>query len=293
LKLIAEPWDLGPDGYRLGTFPPPWAEWNGAFRSGIRDFWRGRASAIELKRRMQGSGDLFGSRGPWASINYVTAHDGFTLADLVSYNEKHNQANPEENRDGSDDNRSWNCGAEGPTDNEFVNSLRRRQQRNFLTTLLLSRGVPMLLAGDELGRTQHGNNNAWCQDNELSWIDWNLGENELRLLAFTQHLTRMRRTIGAQDFGWFRPDGEELGSDESTERRSAVAALTASASGGSLLLLFNSQSEPVVFKPPVDGSEQLWTIELSTADPDSEGPEQPSGRGITVGDRSIVVLRHP
>ena len=174
VKLIAEPWDVGPGGYQVGNFPVLWAEWNGLYRDTVRDFWRGATSTGDFARRFTGSSDLYGDDGrhPSASINFVTAHDGFTLRDLVSYNDKHNEANQEDNRDGTDDNRSWNCGAEGATDDPEVNALRARQQRNFLATLLLSQGVPMLLGGDEIGRTQGGNNNAWCQDNEISWFDW-------------------------------------------------------------------------------------------------------------------------
>jgi isoamylase len=187
VKLIAEPWDVGEGGYQVGNFPPLWSEWNGMYRDTMRDFWRGEPATLpEFASRWTGSSDLYedDTRRPNASINFITAHDGFTLADLVAYNEKHNEANGEDNRDGTDDNRSWNSGAEGPTDDEEVNALRRRQQRNLLTTLLLSQGVPMLLGGDEFGRTQHGNNNAYAQDNELSWFRWD--EVDEDLLAFTR-----------------------------------------------------------------------------------------------------------
>ena len=176
VKLIAEPWDCGPGGYQVGGFPPGWAEWNDKFRDTVRDFWRGEAPASALAPRLCASADMFNHRGrkPWASVNFVTAHDGFTLNDLVTYNDKHNEANGEDNNDGSSDNRSWNCGAEGPTDDPEINALRERQMRNMLATLLLSQGTPMLLAGDEFGRTQHGNNNAYCQDNEISWVNWDI-----------------------------------------------------------------------------------------------------------------------
>ena len=185
VKLIAEPWDVGPGGYQVGNFPILWAEWNGLYRDCVRDFWRGECGLAEFAQRFTGSSDLYQSDGrkPGASINFVTAHDGFTLNDLVSYNEKHNEANLEDNRDGTDDNRSWNCGVEGPTEEAEVNRLRERQMRNFLTTLFLSQGVPMLLGGDELARTQHGNNNAYCQDNEISWFHWELDERQERLLG--------------------------------------------------------------------------------------------------------------
>src|SRR5438270_12915487 len=193
VKLIAEPWDVGPGGYQVGNFPVLWAEWNGKYRDSMRDFWRGQGSVGEFAQRFTGSADLYGENGrdPFASINFVTAHDGFTLRDLVSYNDKHNEANGEDNRDGTDDNRSWNMGAEGETDDEAVLALRARQQRNFLATLLLSQGVPMLLGGDEFGRSQGGNNNAWCQDSEISWFDWSSADDDLR--EFARHLIRLRR----------------------------------------------------------------------------------------------------
>src|SRR3712207_4039254 len=177
VKLIAEPWDVGPGGYQVGNFPVLWSEWNGMYRDVVRDFWRGQSPVAEFAARFTGSSDLYEEDGrtPGASVNFVTAHDGFTLRDLVTYNGKHNEANLEANRDGTDDNRSWNCGSEGETDDAAINTLRARQQRNFLATLFLSLGTPMLLGGDEMSRTQHGNNNAWCQDNDISWFDWELG----------------------------------------------------------------------------------------------------------------------
>ena len=194
MKLIAEPWDVGPGGYQVGNFPILWSEWNGMYRDTMRDFWRGHTAVGEFARRFTGSSDLYQSDGrhPSASVNFVTCHDGFTLRDLVSYDRKHNEANLEGNRDGTDDNRSWNCGVEGETDDPEVNELRDRQTRNFLATLLLSQGTPMLLAGDELRRTQQGNNNAYCQDNELSWVDWELGAGAHGLLEFTRRLLRLR-----------------------------------------------------------------------------------------------------
>src|SRR5581483_9301889 len=185
VKLIAEPWDCGPGGYQVGGFPPGWAEWNDQFRDTVRDFWRGEAPASALAPRLAASGDLSNHQGrrPWASANFITAHDGFTLNDLVSYNDKHNEANGEDNRDGSSNNRSWNCGAEGPTDDAGINALRQRQRRNFLATLLLSQGTPMMLAGDEFGNTQSGNNNAYCQDNEISWLDWSHPEDAKAMIA--------------------------------------------------------------------------------------------------------------
>jgi glycogen operon protein len=228
VKLIAEPWDVGPGGYQVGRFPPGWSEWNDKFRDIVRDFWRGQAPATEMARRMQASGDVYDNQGrrPWASVNFVTAHDGFTLNDLVTYEHKNNEANGEENRDGTDDNRSWNCGAEGPTDDPDIAALRRRQIRNFLASLLLGQGAPMLPAGDEFGRTQGGNNNAYCQDNAISWVDWSLDDRSQGLLAFTRRLTALRaahpalrhpRFLGRQDFPdqprdltWLRGDGQPM-----------------------------------------------------------------------------------
>ena len=229
VKLIAEPWDVGPGGYQVGNFPVLWSEWNGIYRDAMRDFWRGDASVGEFASRLTGSSDLYEDDGrhPFASINFITAHDGFTLRDLVSYNEKHNEANLEDNRDGTDDNRSWNRGVEGETDDPEINALRERQQRNFLATLILSQGTPMLLGGDEFGRTQHGNNNAWCQDNEISWFDWGLLEENRELFEFVQKLIVLRRAhpvfrrrqylrgtdedgSGLPDVWWFRTDGHRM-----------------------------------------------------------------------------------
>src|SRR3954467_8188720 len=228
VKLIAEPWDVGPGGYQVGNFPPLWTEWNGKYRDTVRDYWRGEPGTTpDFASRLTGSSDLYEHSGtkPIASINFVTAHDGFTIRDLVSYNEKHNEANGEGNADGESHNRSWNCGAEGPTDDEAIIQLRKQQQRNFLTTLFLAQGVPMLVAGDELSRTQQGNNNAYCQDNEISWINWLEADKEL--LAFTQKLIRLRKEHatfrrrrwfqgmpiwgdGTEDIAWFLPDGAEM-----------------------------------------------------------------------------------
>jgi isoamylase len=226
VKLIAEPWDLGPGGYAAGEFPPVWSEWNGKFRDGVRDLWRGREGSLQdFGARFTGSADLYqqdGARQPSASINFVAVHDGFTLRDLVSYESKHNEANGEDNRDGSDDNRSWNCGAEGETSDAAVLALRARQQRNLLATLFLSQGVPMLQGGDEIGRTQRGNNNGYCQDNELSWFDWEKADQGLltftsKLVAFyRKHPTFRRRGWfqSAKDIVWTRPDGNDMGNDD-------------------------------------------------------------------------------
>ncbi|HZT88821.1 MAG TPA: glycogen debranching protein GlgX [Stellaceae bacterium] len=233
-KLIAEPWDLGPYGYQLGNFPPGWAEWNGQYRDSVRRFWKGdRGMVPDLASRVAGSSDIFGYRGrrPWASIDFITAHDGFTLQDLVSYNDKHNEANGEGNRDGHEPNFSWNCGVEGPTDDPAILALRDRQKRNLMATLLVSLGVPMLLAGDEMGRTQRGNNNAYCQDNEVSWFDWErIRPEDEKLRAFVRYLIHLRRQhrvfsrprffrgevlseAGVKDVTWITPSGEEAAAD--------------------------------------------------------------------------------
>ena len=235
LKLIAEPWDLGPYGYQLGNFPPGWAEWNGQYRDTVRRFWRGDNGLVaDLASRIAGSSDVFGYRGrrPWASINFVTAHDGFTLEDLVSYNDKHNEANGECNRDGNDANYSFNCGIEGPADDPDIEAVRERQKRNLFATLLLSLGVPMLLAGDEIGRTQHGNNNAYCQDNEISWFDWeHLRPEDEGLARFVRYLIHLRRRhrvfsrprflrgevlseAGVKDITWVMPSGSEATAED-------------------------------------------------------------------------------
>jgi glycogen operon protein len=318
VKLIAEPWDVGPGGYQVGNFPVLWAEWNGKYRDSMRDFWRGEGSVGEFAQRFTGSSDLYEENGrdPFASINFVTAHDGFTLRDLVSYNEKHNEANGEDNRDGSDDNRSWNHGAEGPTDDPAIRGLRARQQRNFLATLLLSQGVPMLLGGDELGRTQGGNNNAWCQDNEISWFDWESAD--AGLLEFVQKMIALRREhpvfrrtsfltgktgdSGLPDAWWFRPDGRRmtqrnwgdpgtrtlgvfLNGREVREQTSHGEPIY----GDSFLLLFNAHSEPVVFTLPTRRFGARWAVELATG----EAPEQALGARalVAVQERSLMLLR--
>jgi isoamylase len=320
VKLIAEPWDVGPGGYQVGNFPVLWTEWNGLYRDTVRDFWRGQASVAEFAKRLTGSSDLYESDGrrPFASINFVTAHDGFTLADLVSYNEKHNDANGEGNRDGTDDNRSWNCGAEGPSDDPAVNALRRRQQRNFLTTLLLSQGVPMLLAGDELGRTQGGNNNAWCQDNEVSWFDWDTAD--LELLEFTRRLIRLRRehpvfrrqrflsgtsSPGSDlpDVWWMRPDGRRMtrrdwadggahaiGAFLNGEEIPSPGVHGERIADDSFLVLLNAHFEPIPFRLPTRRFGTAWELVLATADPAAEGRWR-ARDDVTVEGRAIVVLR--
>ncbi len=233
VKLIAEPWDCGPGGYQVGGFPPGWAEWNDRYRDVVRDFWKGAASAGDIAQRLCASGDVFNHLGrrPSSCVNFITAHDGFTLNDVVSYNDKHNEANGEENRDGSSDNRSWNCGAEGPTDDPAINQLRARQMRNMLATLLLSQGTPMLLAGDEFGRTQQGNNNAYCQDNAISWVDWKLAASNASLIRLVQKLTALRHKyailrrnrfltgaydeeLEVKDLTWINASGAEMKSED-------------------------------------------------------------------------------
>jgi len=329
VKLIAEPWDVGEGGYQVGNFPPLWTEWNGKYRDTIRDFWRGQPATLpEFASRLTGSSDLYqqDSRRPVASVNFVTAHDGFTLQDLVSYNHKHNEANGEDNRDGSDDNRSWNCGVEGPTDDPGILALRARQRRNFLTTLLLSQGVPMLLAGDEMGRTQQGNNNAYCQDNEISWVDWAVrAEDDQELLDYVRALIKLRaehpvfrrrrffrgQTVrgGRQrlgDIAWFTLAGEEMTGDDWDA--GFVKSLTVFLNGraisepdrrgeriqdDSFLLLFNGSEQDLVFTIPPRRYGQRWAKALDTARPvadfEHDTPVKP-GDVITVINHSLQVL---
>jgi len=328
VKLIAEPWDVGEGGYQVGNFPPLWTEWNGKYRDTVRDFWRGRPEAIgEFASRLTGSSDLYASSGrrPVASINFVTCHDGFTLQDLASYNHKHNEANGEGNRDGTDDNRSWNCGAEGPTDDPAVTDLRARQKRNFLVTLFLSQGVPMLLAGDEMGRTQGGNNNAYCQDNETSWLDWGLAGAEQDLLQFTETLAGLRRDHpvfrrrrffrgrGApddmtSDIVWLTPAGQEMTQDDwgAGYAQSLAALLNGEAisepdpRGGRIvdakfLLLFNAHSDPLTFTLPEASLAPGWEVVIDTRtaevrDEENGATLMPKSE-VEVGGRATVVLR--
>ena len=322
VKLIAEPWDVGPGGYQVGNFPVLWAEWNDQYRDTMRDLWRGHGNVAAFARRFTGSSDLYQDDGrhPSASINYVTAHDGFTLADLVSYDHKHNEANGEGNRDGSDDNRSWNCGAEGPTDDPEIRALRERQQRNFLATLLLSHGVPMLLGGDEVARTQQGNNNAWCQDNEISWLDWERDESRESLLGFTRQLVALRRehpvfrrphyldggtTAGLlPDAWWFRADGQKMTARdwESPDHHvlglflngDEIRARTAHGepiADDSFVLLLNASPEPVTFVLPPRRFGAAWDLELDTADPHAEPATYPTRGEVELAGRSLVLLR--
>jgi glycogen operon protein len=306
VKLIAEPWDLGPGGYLVGNFPILWAEWNGKFRDTVRRFWKSDPGQIgDLAYRITGSSDLYesGGRRPYASINFVTAHDGFTLNDLVSYNQKHNESNKEDNRDGSNDNLSWNCGVEGPTNDENILKVRERQKRNFLASLLLSQGVPMITAGDEFGRTQGGNNNAYCQDNEISWIDWGLAEKNKELLQFTRFLLkffhehpilqrrrffngRNTRQIGIKDLTWIHPDGREM--NEVDWNNPQIRSLGLRLAGDAIeemdehgeqiiddtfLILLNGHYEPVNFVLPEIPAFERWRLILDTRE--SKIPQVP------------------
>ncbi|MCW2903417.1 MAG: glycogen debranching enzyme GlgX [Streptosporangiaceae bacterium] len=325
VKLIAEPWDVGEGGYQVGNFPPLWTEWNGQYRDTVRDFWRGEYAAMpEFASRLTGSSDLYehSGRRPVASINFVTCHDGFTLTDLVSYNGKHNDANREDNRDGTDDNRSWNCGAEGETGDPAVVALRDRQRRNLLATLFLSQGVPMLLAGDESGRTQHGNNNAYCQDNELSWVHWKETGSPQPELEFLGRLARLRRdhTVfrrrrffqrpqpernGLRDIAWLTPAGEYMTDDDwhTGYAKSLGVFLNGDAitepdphgrsvRDDSFLLLINAHSEDLSFTLPGPEFGERWEFALDTADPQGVDERHPvkARDGVEVPSRSLVVL---
>ena len=327
VKLIAEPWDVGEGGYQVGNFPPLWSEWNGKYRDTGRDLWRGESAALpEFASRLSGSSDLYETSGrrPVASINFVTCHDGFTLTDLVSYASKHNEANGEDNRDGTDDNRSWNCGAEGPTENPAVNALRARQRRNFLTTLFCSQGVPMLLGGDELGRTQQGNNNAYCQDNELSWVDWSMAEQAAGLLGFTRKLSALRREHPVfrrrryfrgepagdghlADIAWLTPAGREMGEEDWSAPGPAMAvflngdAITEPGPHGepvrddSFLIMLSADHQAQDFTVPGVKYGECWAVVVDTAaggTADTAGrPKVAAGEHLTLTGRSMVVLR--
>ncbi|GAA4778011.1 glycogen debranching protein GlgX [Actinomycetospora chlora] len=304
VKLIAEPWDVGPGGYQVGNFPPGWTEWNGKYRDTVRDFWRGTPGTLgEFAARLTGSSDLYQDDGrrPYASVNFVTAHDGFTLNDLVSYNEKHNEANGEDGRDGADDNNSWNHGVEGPTDDAAVNELRQRQRRNFLATLFLSQGVPMLLHGDEIGRTQYGNNNGYCQDSEISWMEWSPEKADSELMDYTSRVSELRAShpvfrrrrffngrpirpaVGAptdeiqRDIAWFTSSGEEMSDQDWESGEAAVLTVFLNGDGilesdargqrvvdDSFMLIFNAHHEDVDVTLPGQGYPHRWTSVLDT-----------------------------
>ncbi len=328
VKLIAEPWDIGPGGYQVGNFPPQWTEWNGKYRDTVRDFWRGEPGSLgEFAYRISGSADLYAhtARRPVASINFVTAHDGFTLRDLVSYNEKHNENNGERNEDGESHNRSWNCGVEGPTDDPEITALRSRQQRNFLTTLLLSQGVPMICHGDELGRTQSGNNNGYCQDNAVTWIDWEHSDTDLldftrtvaalraahpvfrRKRFFDGRPVRRRDTEHIPDISWFRPDGTEMSDADWDSGFGKSVAVYLNGQGipdldprgrrvtdDSFVLCFNAHHEPIQFILPSAEFGLAWRPVVDTA---AESRVAVDSSAVTAGDpvrvapRAMVVLQ--
>jgi glycogen operon protein len=316
VKLIAEPWDVGRmDSYDIGRFPPLWSEWNGRFRDTVRDWWRSHDGLLpDFATRLCGSADIYDrpdeGRRPSASVNFITVHDGFTLTDLVSYNGKHNEANTEDNRDGTDDNRSWNCGVEGPTADAGVTALRSRQQRAFLVTVLLSAGVPLLLGGDEIGRTQRGNNNAYCQDNEITWFDWSTVDKEL--LQFTTDLIALRRehpvfrrrrySTGKEsaDLRWFTPAGTEMTPNNWSDPNARSVALFIDGAtdpdvgtdgtpciDDDFLLFVNAWWEPLTFTVPADLSARQWSVVCDTHDPERSDA---IGRELTAGPRSLVVL---
>jgi isoamylase len=326
VKLIAEPWDLGPGGYQVGAFPPEWAEWNDKFRDDVRDFWRGNLAADALAVRLCASAPLFDREGrrPSACINFITAHDGLTLNDAVSYNEKHNEANGEDNLDGTTDNRSWNCGVEGPTDDPEINALRARQMRNMLATLLLSQGTPMLLAGDEFGRTQRGNNNAYCQDNKISWVDWGLATKNESLVRFVRSLIRLRHTfpilrrnlfltgeyieeLGVRDLTWVNPAGTMMEThhwhDPATrcfgmllDGRAQKTGIRQRGREATILIVINGHPETVPFTLPAPAGAGCWRLLIETAAPDSAlslfepGTDYPSeGRSLS----AFVLESHP
>jgi len=324
VKLISEPWDVGPGGYQVGNFPPNWTEWNGKYRDTVRRFWKGDGSTVaEFATRLSGSSDLYEQNGrlPYASINFVTCHDGFTLRDLVSFNDKHNDANGEENRDGASDNASWNCGVEGPTDDPAVRSLRARQRRNLMATLLLSQGVPMICGGDELGHTQNGNNNAYCHDSELTWLPWTLDDEDQKFLEFVRKVIALRREQPVfqrrsffqgrkirgeevRDISWLSPTGQEMNDDawsagfvrclgvrlagdligELNERGERIV-------GDTLLILLNAHHEPIPFTLPLRKEGQRWEKLLDTAAPDDATGPIPEDRPYPLEGRSLAVLR--
>ena len=322
VKLIAEPWDIGPGGYQVGNFPPGWAEWNDRFRDVTRGYWKGDESQSSFVTRLCASSDMFhhDGRRPWASVNFVAAHDGFTTNDLVSYNEKHNDDNGEGGRDGSSDNHSWNCGVEGPTDDPAINRLRERQIRNYLATLILSQGTPMLLAGDEFGRTQKGNNNAYCQDDEISWVDWAIEEKGQSLIRFVQKLTYIRQeypmlhytrflngelkeNIETRDVSWIRPDGNEFTQEDWDHPENKIFGMLLDIRGyateethqrehSPLLLLFNAHFEDFEFTLPEHIGGTKWVRMIDTNDPDGDDVRGlASGSEVGLTSRSFQLLR--
>jgi isoamylase len=320
-KLIAEPWDCGPGGYQVGAFPPGWAEWNDHFRDSVREFWKGGSSAAELTRRMTASGELFNAQGrrPWSSINFLTAHDGFTLYDVVSYNGKHNEANAEDNKDGSVQNHSWNCGAEGSSGDPGVNRLRTRQSKNLLGTLLLSQGTPMILAGDEFGRSQNGNNNAYCQDNEISWLNWNMKEQNAGLLAYVQKLARLRHKypilrrnlfltaeyneeLGVKDVTWINANGKEMDDQNWADTgmrcfgmlidgRAQTSGVRQRGKEATLLIVINDHYDLVEFTLPEAVGGSKWSLLVDTnLDGPTESLEFQSLSSYGVTARSLLLF---
>ena len=321
VKLIAEPWDCGPGGYGTGEFPPGWAEWNDKYRDTVRDFWRGESSASAMATRLSASGDLYnrGGRKPWASINFITAHDGFTLNDIVSYNDKHNEANGDENKDGHSDNRSWNCGAEGETDNADVKNLRSRQMRNFFATLLLSQGTPMILAGDEFASTKQGNNNSYCQDNEINWQNWDLCKENDELVRFVQRLTRLRHKYpilrhnrflngdvnedtGMGDLTWIRADGVNMSDSDwqdasmkcfgmIVDGRAQISNVQKKGQEVTVLIIFNAHHDMVNFVLPTISQDGRWKRILDTNLPNDEGsPDFGAGDKYDVTANSLLMF---
>ncbi len=321
VKLIAEPWDTGPGGYQVGGFPPGWAEWNDKFRDTVRDFWRDQAPASAVTEVMCASGNTFNHQGrkPWSSVNFITAHDGFTLNDLVTYNEKHNEANGEDNQDGNSDNRSWNCGEEGPTDDPVINELRSRQIRNMLATLLLSQGTPMLLAGDEFGRTQNGNNNAYCQDNEIGWLNWDLKDKGKHLIDFVQRLTGLRHrfpilrrsrfytgayneALGVKDLAWINANGKEM-EDEHwgdsnmkcfgmlMDGRAQPTGIQKHGGDATMLLVINEHSDLVEFTLPESYGGEEWALLVDTnVEENAVSGTFQTGENYQVTSRSVLLF---
>jgi len=322
VKLIAEPWDCGPGGYQVGEFPPGWAEWNDKYRDTVRDYWRGQAAAAAVAPRLCGSADVFDKYGrrPYAGVNFLTAHDGFTLKDVVTYNERHNEANGEDNKDGTSDNRSWNCGSEGPTDDRAIEELRHRQMRNMLATLLVSQGTPMLTAGDEFGRTQQGNNNAYCQDNEISWLDWEIKEEGEALICFVKKLTALRRKypilrrnrflsgavnerIGIKEITWINASGAEMQDEQWTDElmlcfgmiidgRAQPTGLKQRGVDATILIIFNSYHDVVKFTLPGSTDEAHWTLLIDTNQPDKDADHHTFATGdeYAVTGRSLLMF---
>jgi isoamylase len=303
VKLVGEPWDIGPGGYQVGGFPPGWAEWNDKYRDDVRDYWKKSSDSLSgFAARITGSGDVYDRNGrrPWAGVNFVTAHDGFTLHDTVTYNDKHNEANGEDNKDGHSHNRSYNYGVEGETDDEGIVATRERQKRNFLATLLFSHGTPMILAGDEFGRTQGGNNNGYCQDSEISWVNWDLNDNNKALLAFTQKLTKLRadhailRRASFRDgmeISWLNPGGGEQKPEHWSDSNADCIGLKLKTAEEEAILIFNAHDGKVPFVVPEKDGGGEWSVLVDTDQPDAEPrPQQGGGDPIEVAGRSLLLL---